>query len=41
MVTNTYLSEQFGVLKMTISLWFTNATQPGAPQLIEISRVQQ
>ncbi|AZS31654.1 MULTISPECIES: helix-turn-helix transcriptional regulator [Butyricimonas] len=41
MITNTYLAEQLGVSKMTISRWCTNATQPSAPQLIEISRVLQ
>ena len=41
MVTNTYLAEQLGVSKMTISRWCTNTTQPSAPQLIEISRVLQ
>lgn len=41
MVTKTYLAEQLGVSKMTISRWCTNATQPSAPQLIEISRVLQ
>ena len=40
-LTNTYLAEQLGVSKMTISRWCTNATQPSAPQLIEISRVLQ
>lgn len=39
MVTNTYLAEQLGVSKMTISRWCTNTTQPSAPQLIEISKV--
>lgn len=39
MITNTYLAERLGVSKMTISRWCTNATQPSAPQLIEISRV--
>lgn len=37
MVTKTYLTEQFGVSKMTISRWCTNTTQPSTPQLIEIS----
>ena len=41
MITNTYLAEQLGVSKMTISRWCTNTTQPSAPQLIEISRVLQ
>lgn len=41
MITNTYLAEQLGVSKMTISRWCMNATQPSAPQLIEISRVLQ
>ena len=39
MVTNTYLAEQRGVSKMTISRWCANTTQPTAPQLIEISQV--
>ena len=39
MITNTYLAEQLGVSKMTISR--TNTTQPSAPQLIEISQVLQ
>ncbi len=39
MVTNTYLAEQLGVSKMTISRWCANITQPTAPQLIEISQV--
>lgn len=41
MITNTYLAEQLGVSKMTISRWCTNTTQPSAPQLIEISRILQ
>ena len=41
MITNTYLAEQLGVSKMTISRWCTNTTQPSAPQLIEISQVLQ
>ena len=41
MVTKTYLAEQLGVSKMTISRWCTNTTQPSAPQLIEISQVLQ
>ena len=41
MVTKTHLAEQLGVSKMTISRWCTNATQPSAPQLIEISQVLQ
>ena len=41
MITKTYLAEQLGVSKMTISRWCTNTTQPNAPQLIEISRVLQ
>ena len=41
MITNTYLAKQLGVSKMTISRWCTNATQPSAPQLIEISRILQ
>ena len=41
MITNTYLAEQLGVSKMTISRWCTNTTQPRAPQLIEISQVLQ
>lgn len=41
MITNTYLAEQLGVSKMTISRWCTNATQPSAPQLIEISQILQ
>lgn len=41
MITNTYLAEQLGVSKMTISRWCTNTTQPSAPQLIEIARVLQ
>lgn len=41
MVTKTYLTEQFGVSKMTISRWCTNTTQPSVPQLIEISQVLQ
>lgn len=41
MVTKTYLAEQLGVSKMTISRWRTNTTQPSAPQLIEISQVLQ
>ena len=39
MITNTYLAEQLGVSKMTISRWCTNTTQPSAPQLIEISQI--
>lgn len=39
MVTKTYLAEQLGVSKMTISRWCTNTTQPSAPQLIEISQI--
>lgn len=39
MITKTCLAEQLGVLKMTISRWCTNTTQPNAPQLIEISQV--
>ena len=34
MVTKTYLAEQLGVSKMTISRWCTNTTQPSAPQLM-------
>lgn len=41
MVTKTYLAEQLGVSKMTISRWCTNTTQPSAPQLIEISQILQ
>ena len=41
MITNTYLAEQLGVSKMTISRWCTNTTQPSAPQLIEISQILQ
>ena len=41
MITNTSLAEQLGVSKMTISRWCTNATQPSAPQLIEISQILQ
>ncbi len=41
MITNTYLAEQLGVSKMTISRWCANTTQPSAPQLIEISQVLQ
>lgn len=41
MVTKTYLAEQLGVSKMTISRWCTNTTQPSALQLIEISQVLQ
>ena len=41
MVTKTYLAEQLGVSKMTISRWCTNTTQPSAPQLIEISQISQ
>lgn len=41
MITNTYLAEQLGVSKMTITRWCTNTTQPSAPQLIEISRILQ
>ena len=40
-VTKTYLAEQLGVSKMTISRWCTNTTQPSAPQLIEISQILQ
>ena len=39
MITNTYLAEQLGVSKMTISRWCTNTTQQRAQQLIEISQV--
>ena len=39
MVSNTYLAEQLGVSKMTITRWCSNTTQPNAPQLIEISKV--
>ena len=41
MITNTYLAEQLGVSKMTISRWCANTTQPSAPQLMEISQVLQ
>lgn len=41
MITNTYLAEQLGVSKMTISRWCANTTQPSAPQLIEISQILQ
>ena len=41
MVTKTYLAEQLGVSKMTISRWCTNTTQLSAPQLIEISQILQ
>lgn len=41
MVTKTYMAEQLGVSKMTISRWCANTTQPNAPQLIEISQVLQ
>lgn len=41
MVTKTYLAEQLGVSKMTISRWCTNTTQPSAPQLIEIFQILQ
>ena len=41
MITNTYLAEQLGVSKMTISRWCTNTTQPSAPQLIAISQILQ
>ena len=41
MITNTILAEQLGVSKMTKKKKCTNATQPSAPQLIEISRVLQ
>lgn len=41
MVTKTYLAEQLGVSKMTISRWCTNTTQSSALQLIEISQVLQ
>lgn len=41
MTTNTYLAEQLGVSKMTVSRWCTNTTQPSGPQLIEISKVLQ
>ena len=41
MITNTYLAEQLGVSKMTISRWSANTTQPSAPQLMEISQVLQ
>ncbi len=41
MVTKTYLSEQLGAPKMTISRWCANTTQPSAPQLIEISQILQ
>ena len=33
MVTKTYLAEQLGVSKMTISRWCTNTTQPSARSL--------
>lgn len=41
MVTKTHLAEQLDVSKMTISRWYTNTTQPSAPQLIEISQALQ
>lgn len=40
-ITNTYLAEQLGVSKMTISRWCANTTQPSALQLMEISQVLQ
>lgn len=39
MVTKTYLAEQLGVSKMTISQWNTKATQSNAPLLIETSQI--
>lgn len=37
-LTNTYLAEQLGVSKMTVSRWTTNAAQPNVSRLIEISK---
>lgn len=41
MITNTCLSEQLGISKMTIGRWCANTTQPSASQLMEISQVLQ
>lgn len=38
-LTNTFLAEQLGVSKMTLSRWCTNTTQPNSTQLIEISKI--
>ena len=38
-MTNTFLAEQLGVSKMTLSRWCTNTTQPNTTQLIEISKI--
>lgn len=41
MITNTYLTEQLGILKTAVSRWCASTTHPSAPQSTEISQVPQ